>query len=98
MEQELKCPNCGTAAAAGSAGKIVCSSCGGTFEFVAGEHKLAGVGDFDKLKSDVEDLKAKVAAPPLDSMPPVGPDPGHVGDDGDEDDEIEDDEDDDEDL
>jgi len=80
METELKCPNCGTPAAAGSKGRIVCTSCGGTFEFAAGEHKLVGVGDFDKLAKDVEDLKAKVAAPPADPVKPAADDDDTDGD------------------
>ncbi len=56
---KVKCPSCGTAAEQTAPGeKIVCAGCGGSFTFVAGETKLAGVGEFDELKAEVGDLKA----------------------------------------
>lgn len=57
---DLKCPNCGTVAA-GSEGKIVCATCGGTFEFVAGEAKLKDIGEVDRIKKTVERHDADLA-------------------------------------
>lgn len=60
MATELKCPNCGMAAAAGAKGRIVCAGCGGTFEFVEGEHRLAGIGQFDKLTEQMKGLNERL--------------------------------------
>jgi uncharacterized Zn finger protein (UPF0148 family) len=58
-QKELKCPNCGLAAIPKENGaKIVCGTCGGTFTYIAGEAKLQDVGELDRLKSDVDQLKA----------------------------------------
>jgi len=62
MADELKCPNCATPAASGSEGKIVCATCGGTFEFHAGEAKLKSIGEIDQIKADVEELKQRLPA------------------------------------
>ena len=58
-QKELHCPNCGLAAIPKENGaKIVCGTCGGTFTYVAGEAKLQDVGELDRLKSEVDQLKA----------------------------------------
>jgi uncharacterized Zn finger protein (UPF0148 family) len=72
METELKCPNCGTPAHAAEAGKkIVCASCGGTFEYVAGEARLQDVGQLDKLQADIEELKQRLPASTPAADPPA---------------------------
>jgi len=90
---ELHCPNCGTGGTPDSKGRVICSQCGGRFRFVAGEAKLDGVGEFDKLQKRVDDLEARLAErkPP---KPDETPDPA----DPDDDDDLDDDDDDDEDL
>ncbi len=78
MATELKCPNCGSPAAAAEAGKkIVCTSCGGSFVFEQGEAKLAGVGEIDQIKADVEELKKRLPAstPAADPVEDPQPDP-----------------------
>ena len=68
---ELVCPSCGpgTKCHAGEGGKTICEACGGSFSFVAGEAKLKDVGELDKIKADVEDLKVRCERP-------AGPDAG----------------------
>jgi uncharacterized Zn finger protein (UPF0148 family) len=63
-EKELSCPSCGpgTKTHAGEDGKIICENCGGTFVFETGEAKLKDVGQLERLRQDVEDLKAQVKA------------------------------------
>jgi uncharacterized Zn finger protein (UPF0148 family) len=74
MATELKCPNCGTPAAIGKEGvKIVCSQCGGTFEYSAGEAKLTAVGEIDKIRTDVEELKQRLPASVPAAQPPEDP-------------------------
>jgi uncharacterized Zn finger protein (UPF0148 family) len=69
--QELKCPNCQFPALVKEDGSAVCSHCGGTFTFKAGEAHLSNVGEFDAVKRDVEELKQRLPAstpaePPAD--------------------------------
>lgn len=60
---ELTCPNCGPGTKAHATEKgHVCETCGGTFTFIAGEPKLAAVGELDKVKADVEELKRRLPA------------------------------------
>lgn len=95
MATELKCPNCGTAATGEPGVKIVCTRCGGTFEFVAGEAKLKGVGEVDRLKETVEqhdvdlrEIKERLPASASAADPPE--DELDVATDEDEDDEEDD--------
>ena len=60
--KDLKCPNCGAAAVAKEGGGLVCPACGGTFTFQEGEARLTGVGEYDRLKGQVEKLEADQAA------------------------------------
>jgi len=59
---DLKCPCCGTPGVPGEGGKVVCSQCGGTYTFIAGEAKLTGVAEFDQLKKTVESQAAELDA------------------------------------
>jgi len=59
---DLKCPGCGAKSVAGQDGRRICPECGGSFEFVAGEAKLAGVAEFDQLKKTVDDQAAEISA------------------------------------
>lgn len=58
-EKELICPNCGpgTKCHAKDGGGLVCEACGGTFTWTAGEPTLTDVGELERLKGDVEQLK-----------------------------------------
>jgi ribosomal protein S27AE len=93
MAKDLTCPNCGAAAVGKQDGSCVCPECGGTFTFQEGEARLAGVGEYDQLKGDVDQLKAgqeelrQLVGPPI-------PLPADLADDADdiEDVEVEDDE------
>jgi ribosomal protein L37AE/L43A len=80
-QKELMCPNCGTKALSKERGaKIVCTACGGTFSYVAGEAKLQAVGELDKLTNDVEQLKAgqaELAAKVGMPAPPTEQPPAH---------------------
>lgn len=63
VDQELKCPNCGPGTKTHKSEKgIVCEQCGGTFTFIAGEAKLKEIGELDKVKADVEELKQRLPA------------------------------------
>ncbi len=59
MGTELQCPSCGPAGKvhAKADGGLACEVCGGTFVFQAGEAKLKDVGELDRVKGDVEQLK-----------------------------------------
>jgi uncharacterized Zn finger protein (UPF0148 family) len=94
MATDLKCPNCGTPAAGEAGSKIVCATCGGTFEFVAGEARLTGVGEVDKLKetvtqhdADIAEIKQRLpgSTPAADPDEPAAVDPD---DDDDEEDDL----------
>lgn len=58
---ELQCPNCGAAGKvhAKGDGDLVCETCGGSFSWKAGEPKLKDVGELDKLKADVDEIRAE---------------------------------------
>lgn len=58
-EKKVKCPNCGTECILKEDGSAVCAGCGGTFTFQEGEARLAGIGEYDQLKKDVDDIKAR---------------------------------------
>ena len=76
---DLKCPNCSGPVVAGKEGEMVCTSaaCGGRFVWKDGDRKLAGVGDFDKLRGDVDQLRSDFAslkgAQPADPEKPAKP-------------------------
>jgi uncharacterized Zn finger protein (UPF0148 family) len=91
MANELKCPNCGTPAAGKEGVKIVCAQCGGTFEYTAGEAKLTAVGEIDKIRTDVEELKQRLPASTPAAEPAVDPNPDLEDPDIDDDEEDEDD-------
>ena len=62
-DQEYKCPNCGPGTKTHASDKgHVCETCGGTFTYVAGEAKLAAVGEVDQLKADVKELQQRLPA------------------------------------
>jgi uncharacterized Zn finger protein (UPF0148 family) len=86
-EKDFQCPNCGTPAKGVAGGKIVCVKCGGTFRFEAGEARLNGVVDLDKLQADVEELKQRLPASSPAAEPPADPDESEelLDDDDDED-------------
>ncbi|NLZ06658.1 MAG: hypothetical protein GXY19_15945 [Phycisphaerae bacterium] len=58
---DLKCPNCGTPGIPGEGGSVVCTVCGGRFNFVAGEAHLHGVAEFDQLRKRVDAQDAEIA-------------------------------------
>ncbi len=101
MAKELKCPNCGSPAApiAGQANQYVCTGqgCGAKFTFEAGEARLTGAVDLDRLSADIEAVKTRQAEidellgkpePPADlTDPPADPDEDDDEDDEDEEDE-----------
>jgi hypothetical protein len=72
-------------------GTAVCSHCGGSFTWKAGEAKLTQVGEFDAIKADVEELKQRLPAStpagetPADPSPPVEEDVEVEDEDEDED-------------
>lgn len=89
MAMELKCPNCGTAAAGAKAGtRIVCVTCGGTFEYIADEAKLKDIGVIDQLQADMEELKKRMPVSTPGAEPPrdESDDRDDLGDEQDEDD------------
>jgi|GEM_PF-6092924 len=66
---DRKCPNCSAVCVAGSDDSYACPACGGSFTFKAGEPKLTGVGELDRLKdklakhdADLEELKKVLPA------------------------------------
>lgn len=62
-EKEFSCPNCGPGTKVHQSEKgTVCETCGGTFTYVAGEAKLQDIGELDKVKADVEELKQRLPA------------------------------------
>lgn len=92
---ELKCPNCGTPAVAGEGGKVVCTGCGGTFRFRAGEAKLEAVAEFDQLKKKVaeQDDEIRRLREQISGGSSNGDEPDGQADDDDDDEEDDDDED-----
>ncbi len=63
QEKAWMCPNCGPGTKTHTTAKgHVCETCGGTFTFVAGEAKLQEIGELDKVKADVEELKQRLPA------------------------------------
>lgn len=91
MATELKCPNCGTPAVGFEDGKVVCVHCGGTFTFVEGEARLAGVGEYDQLKetveshaADIDELKQRLPASVPADAPDEDEEPDGEGDDQDD--------------
>lgn len=87
-QQGKVCPNCGpgTKTHGGEKGTI-CEQCGGTFTYVAGEPKLAAVGELDRVKADVEELKKRLPAAGLAALPSAGPDDPEDGEEEDDDDD-----------
>jgi hypothetical protein len=63
MASDLQCPSCGPAGKIHPKqdGSMACEVCGGTFVFQAGEAKLKDIGELDRLKTDVEDIKGSVS-------------------------------------
>ena len=81
--QELKCPNCGGATKAEGDKHICLGPCGGSFKFRDGDAKLVGVGEFEKLRTELDETKEEVKAlreqiggvePDLDPEGEPGPD------------------------
>jgi uncharacterized Zn finger protein (UPF0148 family) len=73
-DQQLKCPNCGSAVTVKADGTAVCGTCGGSFSWQAGEAKLEGVGELDALKADVDELKKRLPASTPAQEPATDPD------------------------
>jgi uncharacterized Zn finger protein (UPF0148 family) len=62
---KVNCPNCGTAAVVGADGKCRCPTCDGEFVVEGGEPRLVGIGAYQKLLADNQELaagNAKLAA------------------------------------
>jgi len=73
-EKVWVCPNCGPGTQTHTSEKgHVCEKCGGTFTFIAGEAKLAAVGEIDQLKADVEEIKQRLPASVPAAVPPEDP-------------------------
>jgi uncharacterized Zn finger protein (UPF0148 family) len=77
---DRKCPNCGAGCAAGSDGAYACGACGGSFTFQAGEAKLTGVGELDRLRDtvkqhgeDLAEIKKSLPASRPGQQPPEDP-------------------------
>jgi uncharacterized Zn finger protein (UPF0148 family) len=96
---DRKCPNCGAVGVPGTGDRFTCTTCGGTFTFVAGEAKLTAVGEIDRIKetvaqqgNELEELKKRLPAASPGQQPPEDPsdNPDAPFDDDDDDDDEED--------
>jgi uncharacterized Zn finger protein (UPF0148 family) len=94
---DRKCPNCGSPGVAGTNDSFACPACGGTFTFTAGEAKLTGVGELDRIKKTIAahdaDLVELKKVLPASRPGVVEPDESPDEDDRDEDDDADDEED-----